>query len=126
VDVLVDTHEALVPGGLLLDFHPVVPPWPRVEARGRRLVSLRDRNFPGMLRATEEGLEQTVREGRFRRLASRTHDIREYYDDAEDLLDGWGDESDEWISPEVRRRLEAVTGPVDVVERLVFRLYRAA
>ena len=124
MNVLRDTHRALVPGGLLLDFHPVAPPWPRVVASGETLGELRLQSFLDDLRATEGGLAETVRLGLFERVAARTHEIAEHYDDPDDLLETWEDEEEEWMSAELERRLRSTTGPVEVVERLVFHLYR--
>jgi hypothetical protein len=122
VNVLRDTHRALVPDGLLLDFHPTWPPWPSVVARGKRLGRLQEPNFPEELRATEGGMNETVRLGLFRRVAARIHEIREYYDNANELMEGWDDGV--WVSPALERRLRATTGAVQVVEKLVFHLYR--
>jgi hypothetical protein len=124
VNVLRDTHSALVPGGWLLDFHPVAPPWPRVVARGKELGELREETFLDDLRATEGGMREAGRLGLFKRVAARTHEIAEHYDDADEAIDAWRDEEEDWLSPELERRLRATTGPVDVVDRLVFRLYR--
>jgi hypothetical protein len=124
VNVLRDTHRALSPGGLLLDFHPISPPWPRVVAHGEELGELRDEQFLENLRATEGGMGETVRLGLFEHVACRTHEIAEHYDDPYTLLEAWSDDEEAWMSDDLKRKLRATTGPVDVVERLVFRLYR--
>jgi hypothetical protein len=125
VNVLGDTHKALVPGGLLLDFHPVAPPWPRVVARSEELGALRYEPFLDDLRATEGGMAETVRRGLFERVADRTHEIATHFDNTHELLDEWlTEEEEEWTSPGLERRLRARTGPVDVVNRVVFHLYR--
>jgi len=124
VNVLRDTHRALTPNGVLLDFHPIAPPWPRVVARGEELGELRDDAFLEELRETEGGMRETVRLGLFERVAARTHEIAEHYDEAADLLEEWSDVEEDWISADLARRLRSTTGPVDVVERLVFNLYR--
>jgi hypothetical protein len=125
VNVLRDTHKALVPGGLLLDFHPIAPPWPRVVAPTEELGELRYEPFLEDLRATEGGLRETVRRGLFERVADRTQDIATHFDDPNELLDEWlTEEEEEWASPELERRIRSSTAPVDVVDRLVFRLYR--
>ena len=126
MNVLRDTHRALVPGGLLLDFHPIAPPWPYVVARGEELGELRHEPFLDDLRATEGGMSETVRHGLFERVAAQTHDIATHFDDPDELLDEWLTEDEEWASPELERRLRSTKGPVDVVDRLVFHLYRRA
>ena len=120
MNVLRDTHQALVPGGDLLDFHPVVPPWARVEAGGRTLGYIDEPDFPEQLRATEAGMDEAVRLGLFRHVAARTRWLREHYDDATELIDTWE------LEGELERKLRKVDGPVDVVDKVVFRLYRSA
>jgi len=124
VNVLRDTHRALVPGGWLLDFHPVAPPWPRVVARSGTLGELRYEKFLDDLRATEGGMAETVRLGLFERVAARAHEIAEHYDDADEALEAWEDSDEDWLSEALERRLRATTGPVDILDRLVFNLYR--
>ena len=125
MNVLRDTHKALVPGGLLLDFHPIAPPWPGVVARGEDLGELRYEPFLDDLRATEGGMREAVRRGLFERVAARTHEIATHFENTHELLDEWlPQEGEEWASPGLERRLRARKGPVDVVNRLVFNLYR--
>ena len=124
MNVLRDTHRALVPGGWLLDFHPVAPPWPRVVARSGTLGELRYEKFLDDLRATEGGMAETVRLGLFERVAARAHEIAEHYDDADEALEAWEDSDEDWLSEALERRLRATTGPVDILDRLVFNLYR--
>jgi hypothetical protein len=125
VNVLRDTHRALVPGGLLLDFHPIAPPWPSVVApSGQELGELRHEPFLDDLRATEGGMAHVVRRGLFERVGERTRDIVTHFDDPREMLDEWLNEDEDWASPELRRRLESHVGPIDVVDRLVFHLYR--
>ena len=122
--VLRDTHRALVPGGWLLDFHPVAPPWPRVVARSGTLGELRYEKFLDDLRATEGGMAETVRLGLFERVAARAHEIAEHYEDADEALEAWEESDEDWLSERLERRLRATTGPVDILDRLVFNLYR--
>jgi hypothetical protein len=124
VNVLRDTHRALSPGGVLLDFHPISPPWPRVVAHGEELGELREEQFLDDLRATEAGMHETVRLGLFEDVAARTHEIAEQYDDPSELLEAWSNDIGAWMSADLERRLRSTTGPVDVVERVVFHLYR--
>jgi len=125
VNVLSDTHEALAPDGLLVDFHPIAPPWPWVVAGDEVLGELRYEPFLDDLRATEGGLREMVSRGLFERVAERTHDIATHFDDTHELLDEWlTEEDEEWASPELERRLRARIGPVDAVNRVVFHLYR--
>jgi hypothetical protein len=123
VNVLRDTHRALVPDGSLLDFHPISPPWPQVVAGGEELGELRHEPFLEELRATEAGMAEAVRIGLFEQVAARTHEIAEHYADPIALIDAWSD-YEGWMSADLEQHLRATTGPADVVERLVFHLYR--
>lgn len=120
MNVLRDTHRALGPEGELLDFHPKWPPWARVVARGETLGRLAEPEFPAQLRAADAGMREALRIGLFRRIATRTREIREHYDDADELIEAW----DDVVDAGLERRLRATRGPVDVVEKVVFRLYR--
>jgi hypothetical protein len=120
VNVLRDTYRALVSGGDLLDFHPTYPPWARVEVNGVRLGELKTPSWPEQLRTAEAGMRQVVERGLFRLVAERTHELREHYDDADDLIDIWQEE----IGPDLERRVRTAHGSLHVVEKVVFRLYR--
>jgi hypothetical protein len=122
VDVLRDTHRALVPGADLVDFHPTFPPWARVEAGGETLGDLVEPSFPEQLRAAEDGMREVVQRGYFRPVSAQTHELREHYDSADELIECWED----IVDPELERSLRATSGPLEVVDRVVFRLYRAA
>ena len=122
MNVLRDTHRALVPGGFLLDFHPIAPPWPGVVAQGKALGDLRHEPFLDALRATEGGMDELVRLGLLEHVGAREHDIAENYDEPGELLEEWGDS--DWMSPEIVQRLRSTTGRIRVVERVVFHLYR--
>jgi hypothetical protein len=123
VNVLRDTHRALVPGGDLLDFHPIFPPWARVEADGQMLGELEESSWPEQLRAAEAGMDEVVRRGLFRLIAEQTHELREHYEDADELLEEWQEVIE--IDPELERRVRAARGRLNVVDSVVFRLYRA-
>jgi len=125
VNVLRDTHRSLVAGGLLLDFHPVAPPWPRVVAQGVELGELREETFLDALRSVESGMREAIDRGLFEPIAARTHEIAEHYAEPDELLDAWSNDEEQWIAAPLERRLRSITAPVDVVERLVFRLYRS-
>jgi hypothetical protein len=93
-------------------------------AHGEELGELRVDQFLEDLRVTEGGMRETVRLGLFEYVAGRTHEIAEHYDDPGELLAAWSNDDEAWMSADLERRLRATTGPVDVVERLVFHLYR--
>ena len=71
-------------------------------------------------------MREVVRRGLFERVAARTDEIATHFDNTHELLDDWlTDEDEEWASPGLERRLRARKGPVDVVNRVVFNLYRS-
>ena len=118
MNVLRDTHRALVPGAELLDFHPIIPPVPRIEAGPTIVGPLDEPGFPEQLRATEAGMDEAVRLGLFTLVTEQTRELSEHYDDADELIDAWELEGD------LERAVLAATGPLRVVEKVVFRLYR--
>lgn len=120
MNVLRDTHRALVPGGSLLDFHPTYPPWGKLVVGGEERGDLEEPGFPEVVRETEGGVEEAVRLGLFELAAHRTHDITEHYEDVEELIDCWED-----APPDIERLTRDSAGPVDVVYKVVFNLYRA-
>jgi hypothetical protein len=67
---------------------------------------------------------ESVRLGLFEGVAGRTREIAEHYDDPSELLATWSSDDGAWISADLERRLRSTTGAVDVVEQLVFHLYR--
>jgi hypothetical protein len=95
-----------------------------VVALGEELGELREEQFLDDLRATEGGMHEAVRLGLFEQVSSRTHEIAEHYDDPAELLETWSSDVESWMSADLERRLSATSGAVDVVERLVFHLYR--
>jgi hypothetical protein len=124
VDVLRGTHASLTPGGIVLDVHPV-PPAGMIEAGGRVLGRLDERGFFEIVRATEAGMTAVVRERLFEFEAEVERDVVERFDDGAEFFET----ADEWVDirvPErVRQRVAAAVGPVDLIERLTFRRFRA-
>ena len=115
-------HQALVPGGVLLDMHPV-PPSTRAEVDGRSLGEFDDAEFMQIVANAEAELERT---GLFERGSEVEFNYLERYDDPAQLLE---DVKDGWegcrISPELEARILGADGPVDIWERVVLRRFRA-
>ena len=114
-------HRALVPGGLLVDMHPV-PPSTRVEVRGESLGELDDAEFMALVVETEAPLWET---DLFSLEEELEFDWLERFDSAEELIEtvsSW-----EWsrVPAEVAERVREVDGPVDIWERVVLRRFRA-
>jgi hypothetical protein len=115
-------HQALVPGGVLLDMHPV-PPSTRAEVAGRSLGEFDDAEFMQIVANAEAEIE---RSGLFGRESETEFDYLERYDDPAQLLD---DIKEEWdgcvVPPDLEARILQAGGPVDIWERVVLRRFRA-
>ena len=113
-------HQALVPGGVLLDLHPV-PPSTRAEVDGESLGEFDDSDFMRIVSDAEGVLE---RSGLFERGSEVEFDYLERYDDPGQLLD---DIEEEWdgcsVPPELEARIREADGPVDLWERVVLRRF---
>jgi hypothetical protein len=122
VNALRQIHQALVPGGVLLDMHPV-PPSTRAEVGGSSLGEFDDAEFMHLVANAEADLERT---GLFARESEIEFDYRERYDDpaqlVEDITDGWEGCR---IPAGLEARILAAEGPVDIWERVVLRRFRA-
>jgi hypothetical protein len=124
VNALRNVHEALVPGGILLDMHPI-PPATRAEVDGRSLGEFDDSEFMETVARTEAGLDQTVAEGLFVFETELEFDWLERFDSGEELIEdveSWGDVR---IPEELAARIRSAEPPVDLWERVVLRRFRA-
>jgi hypothetical protein len=123
VHALRQIHQALVPGGVLLDMHPVPPPT-RAEVRGESLGEFDDAEFMQIVANAEAKID---RGGLFTRESEVEFDYLERYDDPaqllEDIREGWDGCQ---IPAELEQRILAAEEPVDIWERVVLRRFRAA
>lgn len=122
--VLRHVHQAVRPGGSLLDIHPLGVDMP-VRAGSRGLGFVDASAFALVVKAMNEAVEQVVSEGLLveERLLRRT--VVERFDDAAEALE----EADGWtnlrLPAAVRRRLEvAEERPVEFVDTVRYRLFR--
>jgi hypothetical protein len=122
VHALRQIHQALVPGGVLLDMHPI-PPSTRAEVRGRSLGEFDDSEFMEIVANAEADLERT---GLFTQESEVKFDYLERYDDPgqmlEDVREGWEGCR---IPAELEKRILEAGAPVDIWERVVLRRFRA-
>ena len=113
-------HQALVPGGILLDMHPV-PPSTRAEVQGTSLGEFDDAEFMQTVANAEAVIE---RSGLFTRESEVEFDYLERYDDPaqmlEDIREGWEGCR---IPAELEKRILEAGGPVDIWERVVLRRF---
>lgn len=113
-------HQALVPGGILLDMHPV-PPSTRAEVQGMSLGEFGDAEF---MQLVADGEAEFERSGLFAQQSKVEFDYLERYDDGaemlEDIREGWGD----LPSPsDLEKRIRDADRPVDIWERVVLRRF---
>lgn len=114
-------HEALVPGGILVDMHPV-PPSARAEVDGRSLGEFDDAEFFEIVSATEDSLATS---GLFETEAEIQFEWLERYDSGDELLE----DVESWegcrIPRAVAARVSKAEPPVDIWERVVLRRFRS-
>jgi SAM-dependent methyltransferase len=122
VHALRQIHQALVPGGVLLDMHPV-PPSTRAEVRGESLGEFDDAEFMELVAAGEAKIEHS---GLFTRESELEFDYLERYDEPvqllEDIKEGWEGCR---IPAELEQRILEADEPVDIWEHVVLRRFRA-
>lgn len=117
-------HKALVPGGILLDMHPV-PPSARAEVGGATLGDFEDAEFFRIIAGTEGELDRTVRKGLFTPETEIQFDWLERYERGEDLLEDVKTWEGCRVPRGVATRIRAADSPVDVWERVVLRRFRS-
>jgi hypothetical protein len=124
VHALRRVHEALVPGGILLDLMPFEP-WVPVESRGGVVGHVDTREFARDVVKTEARLASVVREGLFALERELRFDVLEHFDSADRLLEVVGEWGRTRIPARLRARLARAEPPFRVRERLVLRRLRA-
>jgi hypothetical protein len=124
VHALRQIHRSLVPGGTLLDMHPV-PPATRAEVGGRSLGDFDDAEFFDIVTATEAGLDETVQGGLFSFETEVEFDWLERFDSGEELIE----DVREWegcrVPRQLAKRIREAEAPVDIWERVALRRFRA-
>jgi hypothetical protein len=122
VHALRHVHELLVPGGTMLDLHPVTEE--QVEAEGRIIGVIREPEFVATdLPNAEARLEQAIEEGLYALEAEISFDVLQHFDRAEELLAA----KDEHLAGQeaLARRIRAATPPLAIREHVVLRRLRA-
>lgn len=115
-------HRALVPGGVLLDIHPV-PPAEEVEAEGRALGRLDARGFFADVAEAERLLAES---GLFRLDDEIETDVVERFDGVEEAIESVAERRRMRMRPELVERVRLARPPIDLRERVVFRRFRAS
>jgi hypothetical protein len=123
VNVLRNVQRAVVPGGRMLDIHPLGLDM-AVRAGPRGLGFVDASKFARVIAVMDEGVDVLRAEGLITELATARRQVVERFDDAADALE----EADSWqnlrLPPAVRRRLrEADERPVEIVDTVRYRLF---
>jgi hypothetical protein len=86
VHALRHVHRVLIPGGTLVDVHPVTEE--QVEGGDGIVGVILEPDWIGVdLPNSETALRETVREGLYAFEAETEYDVLEHFDDADDLID---------------------------------------
>jgi hypothetical protein len=123
VHVLRNVQQAVVPGGRILDIHPLgIDMAVRAGPRGLGFIDASD--FARVVAAMDEGIDQVRSEGLLTELRSLRRLVVERYDDPAEALE----EASSWehlrLPARVARRLrEAEEGPVEFVDTVCYRLF---
>ncbi|MEX2102791.1 MAG: hypothetical protein WD805_02415 [Gaiellaceae bacterium] len=121
MNALRNIHTALVPGGMLVDIHPI-PPAEQAEAEGRVLGRIDEREFFGIVGSSEQALESC---GVFELEAGVEHDVVERFDTVEEFFEIVGEREGTRIPARLASRVRASSPPIDLRERVAFRRLRA-
>ena len=115
-------HELVVPGGTLVDIHPVTEE--QVEAAGGHVgVILEPEWISVELPNSESALRQTIAEGLYELEAETEYDVLQHFDDAEELIVARSDLLEE--QHELVAAIRAADTPLVTRMRVVFRRLRA-
>ncbi len=123
MNVLRNVHDSVVPQGLVLDIHPLgFDLAVRAGPDGLGFVDVSQ--FAEVLDRMEEGVGSIVADGLFAEERRLRRHVVERFDTPEELLD----EADGWehlrLPPAVRRRVRGAEGPLELVDAVLYRLFR--
>lgn len=121
--VLRNVHEALAPGGALLDVHPLAYD-AAVRVDGRGLGYVDESPFERVVAAMEECVAAVVAAGLLEEERRLEREVVERFDDGAELLDVASEWENLRVPTRLRRRLASIDRPVEMVERIQFRLFR--
>jgi hypothetical protein len=123
VHALRHVHQLLVPGGVMLDLHPVTEEHAE-DARGRHIGVLADPEYADEdLPNAEARLEQAVVAGLYAPEAEVEFDVLQHYDEVDELLEARAERLAS--QQELTRRIRNAAPPLRLREHVVLRRYRA-
>jgi hypothetical protein len=121
VHALRHVHGLVVPGGTLVDIHPVTEE--HVEAAGRPIGVIAEPDWlNGDLPNSESALRQTVAEGLYALEAETEYDVLQHFDHADELIAAKAEllETQQTLVDAIR----AAQAPLATREHVVFRRLR--
>jgi hypothetical protein len=121
VNALRRVHRSLVPGGTLVDIHPLAPAL-RAEAGGRVLGSFDGSQFLSDVAAAEAYIEDT---GLWKLETEARFDVIQRCESGEEAVVYARDYGGYTVPDELARRVRAAPPPVDVREFAAVRRFRA-
>jgi hypothetical protein len=122
VHALRHVHELLVPGGTMLDLHPVTEQ--QVETETEVIGVIREPEFVERdLPNAEAALRQVMAEGLYVLESEVEFDVLQHFDTARDLLEKEAEHLA--TQPELERNIMATAPPLLLREHVVFRRWRA-
>jgi hypothetical protein len=122
VHALRHAHELLIPGGFLIDLHPVTEQ--QVESGGDVLGTIEEPEWVAKtLPNAERRLQDAIREGRYELEEELEFDLLQHFDEAHELIDAKRD----LLESQARllMRIRAGAPPIVTRERYVARRLRA-
>lgn len=115
-------HRLLVPGGTMVDIHPVTEE--QVESGGGPIGVIEEPQFRTVdLPNAERRLEEAASAGLYTLEAEDEFDFLQHFDDAEELIASLEDAS--LVKPALARRMRSATPPLVTREHAVIRRFRA-
>ena len=122
--VLRQVQRSLRDDGLMLEIHPTGDEF-AVRAGARGLGFVDTSAFDRVLEAMEDGVRQVVADGLFVELQTLRRHVIERFDTAAELLE----EAERWenlrLPSALRRRLRSAhESPVELIDTVVYRLFR--
>jgi tRNA(Ile)-lysidine synthase TilS/MesJ len=122
VHALRHVHELLVPGGTLVDIHPVTEE--EVEAAGEQVGVILEPTWVSVeLPNSESAMRQAIAEGLYELEVEKEYDVLQHFDDAEELIQAKSDLLEE--QQELVAAIRASSPPLVTRMRVVFRRLRA-
>ena len=117
-------HEALVPGGLLVETQPVSPR-PRVETDAGPLGTLDMTEWAQTIATVDQRIEQTIRDGLFELAAERRFVVTDEYDDGAEFVTVTREWAGTMVDDAVAGLVGAQSQPVRLHQEIRLRLLLA-